>query len=186
MFVLADQPDRWNRVTPKVRELNTAGQLLSFDLHQLDEIECEDLADKMIELESEEKLSIRHLELTKEERVKLCKENSKRHFVVAMLQIRYGKRFSDIIIEEFEKIPSEKGKEAYLMVCFCNHLGLSIPESIVISALHLTSSLSINEFHSYTEGIVIFSKYGLSSRHPIIAREIIRNFVKTKLNFIST
>ncbi len=183
LFVLADQPDRWNRVTPKVRELNTAGQLLSFDLHQLDEIECEDLADKMIELESEEKLSIRHLELTKEERVKLCKENSKRHFVVAMLQIRYGKRFSDIIIEEFEKIPSEKGKEAYLMVCFCNHLGLSIPESIVISALHLTSSLSINEFHSYTEGIVIFSKYGLSSRHPIIAREIIRNFVKTKIEF---
>jgi len=183
LFILADQPDRWNRVTHKVRELNTAGQLFSYDLHQLDEIECEDLADKMIELESEQKLSIRHLELTKEERVILCKENSKRHFVVAMLQIRYGKRFSDIIIEEFEKIPSEKGKDAYLMVCFCNNLGLAIPESIVISALHLASSLSINEFHSYTEGILIFSNYGLSSRHPIIAREIIRNFVKTKVEF---
>lgn len=183
LFVIADQPDRWNRVVSKVRELNTVGQLFSYDLHQLDEIECEDLADKMIELESKKKLSVRHLNLTKEERVILCQENSKRHFVVAMLQIRYGRRFSDIIIEEFEKIPSEKGKEAYLMVCFCNHLGLSIPESVVISALNLTSSLGINEFHSYTEGIVIYSKYGLSSRHPIIAREIIRNFVKTKVEF---
>jgi len=182
LFVFADQPDRWNRITPKVRELITAGHLFVYELHQLDEIECEDLADKMIELESEEKLSIRHLDLTKEERVKLCKENSKRHFVVAMLQIRYGRRFSDIIIEEFEKIPSEKGKEAYLMVCFCNQLGLQLPETIVISALHLTSSLSINEFHSNTEGIVIYSKYGLSSRHPIISREIYRNFIKTKFD----
>lgn len=181
LFVLADQPDRWNKVLPKVRELNAASLLTIYDLHQLDEIECEDLADKMIELETKGKLSIRHINLTKDERVALCKENSKRHFVVAMLQIRYGKRFSDIIIEEFEKIPSEKGKEAYLMVCFCNHLGLQIPESIVISALHLTSSLSINEFHSYTEGVLIYSKYGLSSRHPIIAREIYRNFIKTKV-----
>lgn len=180
LFIVADQPDRWNRITPKIRDIITSRQLFIFDLHQLDEIECEDLADKMIELESERKLSIRHRDLTKEERVQLCKDNSKRHFVVAMFLIRYGKRFSDIIVEEFEKIPSDKGKEAYLMVCFCNYLGFSIPETIIINALNITSSLKINEFHSNTEGIIVFNNYGLTARHHIIAREIFRNFIRTK------
>lgn len=180
LFLLADQPDRWNRILPKVRELKIGSELFVYDLHQLDPKECEDLAEKMIELETESRLTIRHRNRTKEERVKLCIESSKRHFVVAMLQIRYGEKFRNIIIKEFEKIPSEKGKEAYLMVCFCNYLDLSIPESLVVTSLHLTSSLSFNELHSFTEGIILYGKFGLSARHPIIAREIFRNFITTK------
>ena len=180
LFVLADQPDRWNKIFPKVRELASSSVLSQYDLHQLDEIECENLADKMIELEHSMQLSIRHRNLTRQERIDICKENSKRHFVVAMLQIRYGMRFSDIIIEEFEKIPSEIGKEAYLMICFCNKLHLNVPESILIESLNLSNALSFSEISSHTEGLIIHNQFGLSSRHPIIAREVYRNFITTR------
>ncbi len=180
LFIFGEQPDRWNSIKNKLRAILAVPQFMPFSLSKLELNECDVLVDKMMDLESLQKLTSRSPNLTREERLSICRESADRHFLVAMLQTRFGKRFSDIIAEEFENIPSKAAKEAYLTVCFWHRWGFALPEGIFVACLGLNTSLDFNDLKSSTDELLTFTSNGVSARHRVIATEIFRNYILDK------
>ena len=128
----------------------------------------------MISLENSGQLTIRHRMLTKEDRIQVCIEDSNRHFVVSMFQIRYGRNFKNIIIGEYEDLAtmSDGVQKAYEIVCLVNVLGLSMPENLLLKACFWDTYSGAKDLQKYLVAILDHHKDGYSARHPLIARVI--------------
>ncbi|HZG01441.1 MAG TPA: tetratricopeptide repeat protein [Chitinophagales bacterium] len=135
--------------------------------------ECITLVKKMEELEDQEKLTRPPRAVPLQRRLEMCTENADRHFVVAMLQLRYAQGFIDIMRGEVQRIPTDEGKLAYRMVCFCGAaLGLRLPESVLGNILN-ASIAQVQEVLYITDGLIVPHKDNtLSARHALIGREV--------------
>lgn len=182
LFILTEQPYNWNKIKGKLHDVTDSTSFIPFSLWPLDETECSLLVDKLFNLEESNKLStLRNANLTRSQRLSICINSSKRHLIVVMMQTRYGKKFSETIINEFENIPSDSAKEAYLCICFWNRWQLPLPESVFVQILNANESLDIKEIILGTEGLITFSPKGVSARHILIAREVYRVFFDHKI-----
>lgn len=183
LFIITEHPDHWNHVINKVRYLVEGNNLFSSTLFQLSNSECQRLVDKMIYLEESDRLTIRHRLMTKNERYKICIEESKRHFVVLMFQIRYGKNFSNIIIDEYENLSNlTSGVQlAYEIICFCNILGLNIPDNVLLKTCFVDVYSGSKEIQKYLISILDFNRDGYSVRHPLIARVLFSHIYESIL-----
>lgn len=116
-----------------------------------------------------------------EERCKYIKEKSERHLLVALYEITTGKRFEDIILDEFNKILPIEAQSIYQTICTLNKYGISVRAGL-LSRIH---KIDFKEFgsrflkplenviyavHSYADDVQYIS------RHPEIA-EIVDRFV---------
>jgi hypothetical protein len=155
-FILTDKPDKWNHVEHKLKSLCEGCNFFPSTLYQLSNKECERLADKMISLENAGQLTVRHRMLTRKERIQIYMRDSNRHFVVSMLQIRYGRNFERIIIDEYEDLTTltDGVQKAYEIVCLVNMLGMHIPEGLLLKACFSDTYSGAKELQKYLVAIL--------------------------------
>jgi len=114
--------------------------------------------------------------LTYEAQVHSFESLAQKQLLVALREATEGERFDKIVLDEFDKIPSETAKTAYLAVCALHWLGITMR----VGSLRRLTGISFSEF---TESVFTPAKkviipydsldtvdtvYG--ARHSIIAR----------------
>lgn len=179
-IIFSEQSNRWNSIQDNFNEVVDAKRFQTFQLARLQDDDAEGLVDKMITLENIGKLTPKENSLSREKRLEVCKNLSSKHLLVAMLQLRYGQRFAEIVYNEFKNIPTEIGKQAYLMVCFWEHSHLPISEWILVATLENVTPLKLTDLKQSTENLIQFNKIALTSRHRVITREICRQLILDK------
>lgn len=171
IFILSDQTNRISKLPKGNLAFTKNHNFFPFTIEKLKEKECADLIDKIIEYEQKGILEIKIKNgMTREMRLELCKNKADWHFVVAMLQMRYGEIFKQIIIREFERTPYDEGKEAYKLICLFSQMNTSIPFDLLMRAI--PQNAIHNKVVSSLEGLVIDTNQGYRARHPKIAQII--------------
>jgi hypothetical protein len=181
LIILCDRPNAFKSVENKLGALRSTDSIAEFKLEQLSRDECVQLIDKMESLEVEGLLSRNESAIVdREQRLKICNNRSRGHFVVAMLQIRYARPFREIIRREYEAIPGDIAKEAYLMLCYFNAIQIALPKELVFKITKTDTILSIQALEDALSDIVNWGKTLLRVRHTVIAEEIKRNYLSDK------
>lgn len=175
VLVLAEQPDRWSVASRRIPFFVKGENYFWYGIHRLFQSECEALVDKIMQYEKDGTISQSYCDLPREGRLDLCQEISERQLVIAMLQMRHGMHFRNIIAREYERIPIKEGKESYAMVCYLNTYGIALPPNLLLRALNLTEPDAIQQFQDSTNGLFVENRLGVSARHIIIARTIARH-----------
>jgi tetratricopeptide (TPR) repeat protein len=132
----------------------------------LDTLEKHDCLDKLTGLDRTEQVS--HFN-------DLASED----LLVALRELTSNGQFDDIVRDEYQKIPSEIAKKAYVYVAAIGQLDLAVRYETIIRVLHLGYGQLTPELLNPTEGILIVGEdtgrsrhnagFRLRARHPIIA-----------------
>jgi tetratricopeptide (TPR) repeat protein len=120
----------------------------------------------------------------------MSQEYQKEHFtalahkelLVALRELTSEGRFDDIIRDEFDKIPSETARRAYLYVSALGQVDLAIRYETLVHVLGVGFGQLAEEVFNPAEGILISAEsvgnsrhnagFRVSARHPIIASVI--------------
>lgn len=176
ILLLAEHPDRWHEVLKRLPVLVRDVNCWVHPLHQLSDIECESLVDRILTYESNGILSEVFCNLPREGRLALCQDVADRHLVVAMLQMRHGLKFQKIIENEYERVPLPAGKEAYALVCYFETLRLHLPLSLLLRTVEILTSTATEQFLECTSEIFDEdSAEHLASRNRLIARVVAKH-----------
>ena len=102
-------------------------------------------------------------------------ERAGRQLLVALHEATLGKRFEDIVADEFEAIQPESAKSIYRGICFLNRLGVPVRAGLINRVYGVRFTDFKAKFFSPLEGLV-FSDYDpksrdyvYSARHPHVA-----------------
>lgn len=169
---LAEQPDRWNSAIKHVSFLTRNDNYSIFTIHHLLPSECELLVDRILRYEDDGTLAETYCELSRDERLSLCEDIADRQLLVAMMQMRRGAQFRNIIIGEYDRVPMPEAKEAYLLTCYFQRYRLSLPIDLLLRSLLVKSPMAVQEFRESSEGLFLESGLGLSPRHSLIGRTV--------------
>jgi len=169
VLVMGEQPDRWQYVCREVPYARGIAESSLVRVHQLLPSECNALVDRILTYEAEGTLTKQPRALTRDERLQLCVGEADRHFLVAMMQMRHGGRFGELIRTEFDRVPTAEAQEAYGAVCLFNDYGVSIPESVALEAFGATTASAIQALRDATTGLLVSDQIGLRARHSRIA-----------------
>ncbi len=122
-------------------------------------------------------------EKTREERLDLFRSERRcdKQLLVVLREITSGKRFDTIIFEEWEQIPSDRGKDLYLFAAILHSVGAYLPEEaarrafrclkepLVWHPIRNACREIVCPSHSFEHGIGTV----LKARHPIIAEALV-------------
>jgi tetratricopeptide (TPR) repeat protein len=117
--------------------------------------------------------------LSREEQVAHFNNLADKDVLVALRELTSDGRFDQIVRDEYDKIPSEIAKRAYVYVAAIGQLDLAVRYETIIRILGLRTEQLSNELINPTEGILITGEetgssrhnlgFRLRARHPIIA-----------------
>jgi hypothetical protein len=109
--------------------------------------------------------------------LRLCSDLANRQLLVAMLQMRYGEGFVEILRKEYDRLADvPKVQEAYALTCYFHNLFAALPQRVLLGVTGLNSTVAIAEFMSRTEGLIEPHFRGVTARHKRIAR-VVSNYV---------
>lgn len=175
-LMLGDQSDRWWITRRNLSLLKPTSSLKEFCVTHLNNIECESLVDRILQYETEG-LIAKRCGLNREQRMQYASGVAERQMLVAMLQMRFGNKFEDIIIREQKRIPSEKGQELYIWVSYLQVLAIHPPRRVLVSAMEIARADEVHDLELSTTGILISKNNSVYTRHLAIARVISGNCV---------
>lgn len=147
------------------------------DLKPLDDSEIDSILNKIETLENENKLTRIYRNLSIDEIKALCKERFGRHLLVALMQIRRGKRFPEIIVEETKALETVDNFSfnAYLIICLFSKIGFPIDDELIFQALGKEWFDGSQNLNKYCFGLIV-PKNGIHyPRHEFIANKIFDN-----------
>lgn len=174
----AERTNQWNMVTEESKSLITS----SYELRYLSEKEI----DQLLGLLKKHKAlgTLKHLSET--ERLKALKERAGRQILVALHEATLGKPFEEIVVDEYNNIPSDEARRIYLSICVLNRLDVWVRAGI-ISRIH---SINFEDFKkrlfSPLENVVqtrldpIIRDYMYSARHSHISELIFDNILRNQ------
>lgn len=103
-----------------------------YELNRMSENEIDKL---MFNLEKFNILSAHLKTLSHKARCEYVKDTSERHLLVALYEITTGRRFEEIIIDEFDRILPKEAQRIYQTICTLNKYGVSVRAGL-ISRIH--------------------------------------------------
>jgi tetratricopeptide (TPR) repeat protein len=171
-LLLEDRTNQWHVAKTTFRShFNPA----EFTLGTLSEIEVDGVLDAL-----ERHGCLRRLTgLSREEQVGHFNNLADEDLLVALRELTSDGHFDQIVRDEYEKIPSEIAKRAYIYVAAIGQLDLAVRYETIIRILGLRTEQLSNELINPTEGILITGEetgssrhnlgFRLRARHPIIA-----------------
>ncbi|AFV02983.1 MULTISPECIES: hypothetical protein [unclassified Dehalobacter] len=118
------------------------------------------------------------------EQINIFKSYSERELIVALREITTGKKFDDIIANEYFSIKSSLAQQAYKYICIVNQYRYRIPQSLLLRIIGVDLSQVQEILFKFTEGIISYEEtkdkddYLISARHSVIASVIVRLFCK--------
>lgn len=117
-------------------------------------------------------------ELSTEEQKRSLAEKAGRQLLVALHEATLGKPFQDIVLDEFNTLPTVEAQNLYLSVCVLHRLGV-VTRAGVISRLH---GISFEEFQKrlfkpldnvvFAQKHPILNDFQYVTRHPQIAEMV--------------
>ena len=178
VVVAAARRNEWNQATHLLRPAATYDSVL---LPRLDGDEAKRLIESLARNDALGSLK----DLSEKERLEKFTIEAESQLLVGLLEATQGKRFRDIVVDEFRGIANTEVKALYLAICVFAQLGLRTPEGIASliakSDSHLSFStdiLPLLEFVISREEMS--SGFDLSPRHRVIADELVRRVCGTR------
>ena len=120
-----------------------------------------------------------------EERKKAFEKRAGRQLLVALHEATLGKRFEDIIFEEYSGIIPDSARNIYLGICVLNRFDLSVRAGIISRAFGINFTEFKEKFFKPLEKVV-FSPYDSTyrdivyvARHPLIAEMVFDRVLPT-------
>lgn len=176
VLLFAEHPDQWRRILKKLPTLAEQSVCARFSVHGLSDAEAESLVDRILNYEDRGILTpVASRQLSRQQRLELCKTSADRQLVVAMLQMRYGEKFRTIIEREYNRVPSLGGQNAYALVAYFEGLHLPPPVSLLLRVTHADATpVATTEFFECTDGLFVEEAESLRTRNRHIARIVAR------------
>ena len=113
--------------------------------------------------------------LDRDEQVSHFNDLASEDLLVALRELTSEGRFDQIVRDEYDKIPSETAKRAYVYVAAIGQLDLAVRYETIIRILGLRTEQLAQELINPTEGILITGEDTGSSRHNIGFRLRVRH-----------
>ncbi len=174
--------------TERINEWNTNCQELSdlvskeYRLGYLSESEINSLIDLLEKHKSLGALDKK----SKEERQHAFKQHAGRQLLVALHEATLGRKFEDIIEDEYRGVVPFQAQSIYLTICVLNRLGVPVRAG-VISRIHEVSFEDFKrDFFSPLEMVVqthrneILNDFVYTARHPEIAQIVFERILNTE------
>ena len=142
----------------------------SAKLKELDESEIINIFDKIDYLQTNNFLIPTKRKLSKDEIIKICIDDSSKHLLVSFMQIRQGKKFNDIIRNEYLQLKQndELSFNAYLLVCLFNEFNCPIADDLLFDSLGINWTIGLDKLKSYCEDILLIKEEVIVPRHYLI------------------
>ena len=156
----------------------------STKIYKLNRMSEEEIDKLMRQLEEFESLNPHLKSLTHEERCSYVESTSERHLLVALYEITTGRRFEEIILDEFTRILPKEAQSIYQTICTLNKYGISVRAGL-LSRIHKIDfkEFSTRLFKPLENIVYTIQSYGddiqYVSRHPEIADIIDRYVLNT-------
>ena len=170
-FLLAERTNQWREYTYELHLPLSH----SYELKSLSVREIERILDKLEEHDALGMLA----GLEHDAKVAAFTERADKQLLVALREATAGKRFDDIITDEFDSIPTQEGQKAYLLVAALHRFGIYTRAGLLHRCLQIPLSQIGDRVLSPTEKIII-SRSPLSgddtyytTRHPRIAEILV-------------
>ncbi len=173
----AARTNEWNGTPPAYQSLVTAEHTLPY----LSESELEELVTKL-----ETHNALRELSrLPAVERRDALRQKAGRQLLVALHEATSGKRFEEILHDEYSRLTPNRLKTIYLAICFLNQFGVPVRAGLVSRRFGITFEMFQQELFKPLEDVVIATvrkgseDYSYSARHPHVAEIVVRNELAT-------
>jgi hypothetical protein len=141
--------------------------------------------DTLIELLEKHK-ALKALEkLSPTERREKLKERVGRQLLVALHEATSGKAFTDILHDEFHRLPSSMAKSLYLAICMLNQFDVPVRAGLIARRFGITFEDFNQRFFKPLEDVVItrdrkgVDDYCYTARHPHVAEIVVRNELRS-------
>ena len=172
-ILTAERDNEWNVRCDELDQFNVT----EYPLPYLSEREIGDL---LVKLDEHDSLGVLR-ELTAEQRVQVFLQRAQRQLLVALHEATQGKRFEEIIVDEYNRIEPLEARQLYLDVCTLNRLGVGVRAGLVSRV----SGIRFTDFHerllkplervvsAYRDQYAADMMY--TARHPHIAEIVFSN-----------
>lgn len=115
---------------------------------------------------------------------------SKNQLLVSLLEITKGKRFSEIVWDEYQSIHNTKAKFLYLAICAGSNLGVNLAEHVVQLVSECSGKVELlSEIYPSLELVVsrVRTPRGIFwlPRHRLIGDELIKSYCKEKEDILT-
>ncbi|HUP80228.1 MAG TPA: hypothetical protein VM260_16860, partial [Pirellula sp.] len=143
------------------------------------------LSDKELDLliaKLEQHKALKELErLPQEERRDQLRKKASRQLLVALHEATSGKRFEEILHDEYSRLAPNKAKTIYLAICFLNQFGIPVRAGLIARRFGITfEEFGASLFKPLEDVVVtIAARNGgdhcYTARHPHVAEIVVRN-----------
>jgi len=175
-IIAAARRNEWNAATHRLRKAKTYDSIF---LSRLDQAETYQLINNLAKNNALGKLE----PLSPQQRIEEFTVKASNQLLVGLLEATQGKRFRDIVFDEFQGITNPEASALYLAICVFARLRLRTPDRVAVLISKSDSTFAFNNnVLPLLELVVsrenIRSGFELSPRHRIIADELIRQLCK--------
>ncbi len=111
---------------------------------------------------------------------------AEKQLLVAMREATEGKKFDDIVVDEFNSVPSADGQRAYLLICSLHRFGVFVRAALLYRALNIPlADLKQRVFDPTAKIIVARQAIGdsesyYSARHQLVAEIVFDRIVSSE------
>jgi tetratricopeptide (TPR) repeat protein len=169
--------NEWNGTPPAYQSLVTDEHNLPY----LSERELDDLVGKL-----EGHNALRELSrLPPNERRDALRQKAGRQLLVALHEATSGRRFEEILHDEYSRLAPNRLKTMYLAICFLNQFGVPVRAGLISRRFGITFESFKQELFRPLEEVVIAHQrkgtedFSYSARHPHVAEIVVRNELGT-------
>lgn len=177
IIIAGARKNEWNERLYKV----PLSQFEEIYLPSITESEALNLVNKLALHNSLGRLS----ELSSDDQLKTITNKASKQLLVGLLEATQGKRFRDIVLDEFNGIASTDSRLLYLAICILTQLGMKIPEKVAVYIAQNSSQLEFTSVTLPSLELVISRQKSekaieLFPRHRTIGDELIKQICPSK------
>ncbi len=165
--------NEWNSSPPHFQALATEEHVLPY----LSDRELDDLLNKL-----DQHNALRDLEkLPPNERKEKLRQRAGRQLLVALHEATSGRRFEEILHDEYSRLTPDMAKKLYLSICFLNQFNAPVRAGLVSRRFGITFEEFNDKLFAPLEEVVVtitrkgVEDYCYAARHPHVAEIVVRN-----------
>lgn len=159
-LLIADRTNEWN-----LSSGNSFQYTKCWTLGRLSDTEIFRILDRLENFNCLGKIT----DLTKDQRIDIIKKYSERQLLIALREATEGKNFDELIIDEFESIPTEIARRAYLHICAMHAFGKGIRTTSLARSLSI-NFVDLKNIFFPLAGLINEKDDVYTARHAIIAK----------------
>lgn len=171
-LIAAERKNEWNAIKERLLPIIP----IEYELPYLSEAEI----DKILNVLENKNYLCELKNKSFEDRKAAFTEKAEKQLLVAMREATEGEDFEKIIQNEYDDIPSSKGKNAYLIICSLHRLGVKIRAGLLKRLTGVSFERFQEELLQPCERVIVFeedestNQHYFRSRHSYIAEIVCR------------